>query len=82
MAIDRFSDQPPYRQVAAVLRDRIRGGQITARLPSARDLVAEFGVAPMTALKALRLLRDEGWAKMAVGMGTWVTDREDWPEAD
>jgi GntR family transcriptional regulator len=80
MTIDRFSDVPPFRQVAAVLRDRIRSGQITDRLPSARDLMEEFGVASMTALKALRLLREQGWARMAVGMGTWVSPREDWPE--
>jgi GntR family transcriptional regulator len=78
--VDRFSDVPPYRQVGAILCDRIRAGEITDRLPSARDLAAEFGIAPFTALKALRLVREWGYAKVSQGMGTWVSDRADWPD--
>lgn len=80
MEVDRFSDTPPYRQVGAILRDRILAGDITARLPSARDLAAEFGIAPFTAIKALRLVREWGYARVTAGMGTFVTPREDWPE--
>jgi DNA-binding GntR family transcriptional regulator len=70
--IDRFSGVPPYRQIAAHLRDRIISGDLPARLPSARDLQAEFGVAAITAVKALRLLREEGYARVSPGMGTYA----------
>lgn len=78
--IDRFSAEPPYRQVAGWLRDRITSGELTGRLPSARDLTGEFGIAAFTAIKALRLLRQEGYARVAPGLGTFAAPPEDWPE--
>lgn len=79
MEVDRFSATPPYRQVAEQLRDAIRAGEITVRLPSARDISQDTGVAAYTAIKALRLLREWGYAKVSQGQGTWVSPREDWP---
>lgn len=75
MSIDPESPVAPYRQVAAILRERIEAGQITNRLPSIADLVAEFGIARTTASKALRLLVAEGVAEVSPGMGTYVTRR-------
>lgn len=64
----------PYRQVAAILRERIERGQYQPglRLPSIKDLVDEFGVARTTAGKALRLLEAEGLAEKSQGMGYYV----------
>lgn len=64
----------PYRQVAAILRDRIEAGtyQRGLRLPSITDLVGEFGIARTTAGKALRLLVDEGLAEKSEGMGFYA----------
>ncbi len=72
--IDYESAVPAYRQVAAVLRQRIADGtyQPGRRLPSITALVQEFGVAQLTARKALRVLVDEGLAEMTPGMGTFV----------
>jgi GntR family transcriptional regulator len=72
--IDHESAVPVYRQVAAILRERIEAGtyQPGRRLPSVRDLVQEFGIAQLTARKALRVLVDEGVAEMTPGMGTYV----------
>jgi DNA-binding GntR family transcriptional regulator len=72
--IDYESAVPVYRQVAAILRERIEAGtyQPGRRLPSVRDLVQEFGIAQLTARKALRVLVDEGVAEMTPGMGTYV----------
>jgi len=69
------SAQAPYRQVAAILRDRIETGRYPAgmRLPSINDLVQEFGIARVTAGKALRLLVAEGLAEMSPGMGFYVS---------
>lgn len=73
--IDHESAVPVYRQVAAILRDRIGSGEYAPgrRLPSVRGLVQEFGIAELTARKALRVLVDEGVAEMTPGMGTFVT---------
>ncbi len=72
--INYESSTAPYRQVAAILRDRIEAGRYPpgVRLPSINDLVQEFGVARTTAGKALRLLVDEGLAEMSQGMGFYV----------
>jgi DNA-binding GntR family transcriptional regulator len=64
----------PYRQVAAILRERIGAGRYApgTRLPSINDLVQEFGVARTTAGKALRLLVRDGLAEISQGMGFYV----------
>jgi GntR family transcriptional regulator len=74
--IDYDSATPVYRQVAAILRERIEDGtyQPGRRLPSINGLVQEFGVAQLTARKALRVLVDDGAATMTPGMGTFVKD--------
>jgi DNA-binding GntR family transcriptional regulator len=72
--INYESSTAPYRQVAAILRERIQTGRYPPgmRLPSINDLVQEFGVARTTAGKALRLLVTEGAAEMSAGMGFYV----------
>jgi GntR family transcriptional regulator len=73
--VDYDSAVAPYRQVAAILRQRIESGQYAPgrRLPSVSDLVQEFGVARTTAAKTLRLLVAEGLAELSPGMGYYVT---------
>ena len=70
--IDYESIDPPYLQLAAILRRRIEDGAITARLPGERDLHAEFGVAVVTARKAVRVLAQEGLVRTVRGWGTYV----------
>lgn len=72
--IDYESATPVYRQVAAILRDRIEDGTYAPgrRLPSITGLVQEFGVAQLTARKALHVLVEDGLAEMTPGMGTFV----------
>lgn len=72
--LDYDSATPIYRQVAAILRGRIESGEYQPgrRLPSVRGLVQEYGIAELTARKALRVLVDEGLAEMSPGMGTYV----------
>jgi GntR family transcriptional regulator len=72
--IDYESAVPVYRQVAAILRERIDAGtyQPGRRLPSVNGLVQEFGVAQLTARKALHVLVEDGIAEMTPGMGTFV----------
>lgn len=75
--INSDSAQPPYRQVAAILRARIAAGEITARLPGERSLADEFEVALGTVRKAIAVLRDEdGIVETTPGWGTYVKGRE------
>jgi DNA-binding GntR family transcriptional regulator len=84
MEVDRASSLPPYVQIADQLREMITSGRLEpgARLPSADFLVQDVGIARLTARKSLKLLRDEGWAYVSSGMGTYVAKREHWPGGD
>ena len=77
VTVDPTSHVAPYRQVAGLLRQRIESGELPpgARLPSIVDLTQEYGIARVTAAKALRLLVSEGLAIMSPGMGTYVAER-------
>ena len=72
--IDREGPVPAYRQIAGLLRDRIESGEYEPgrRLPSIATLVQEYGVAKITAQKALRVLIDEGVAEVSPGLGVFV----------
>ena len=75
--VHRESVVPPWQQIADVLRERIRGGQYPpgTRVPSIVALSDEFGVAPVTARKALTALQREGLVESRTGWGTFVTDK-------
>ena len=65
-----------YRQLAGVLRDRIRSGELPPgqRMPSEKDLHDEFGLARETVRRALGVLRAEGLIEVRHGHGTFVVD--------
>lgn len=65
---------PQARRVYDALRERLRRGQAPpgSRLPSHRELAAEFGVAPLTARHALAELEREGFVVRVQGRGTFV----------
>lgn len=75
--VDHDSNVPPYKQVAAILREQIESGALgpRQRLPSIAGLVQEYGIARTTAAKALKVLVDEGLAEVVPGWGTYVTQR-------
>jgi GntR family transcriptional regulator len=68
---------PKYRQVAGVLRDRIRSGALAPgdRVPSEAELVAEFGFDRGTVREAVKVLRKEGLVDVIHGRGTFVRRR-------
>ncbi len=45
-----------------------------SRLPSAREMRAEFGVSQMTIRTAIERLRAAGWVTTTPGAGVFVTD--------
>ncbi|MFI5839388.1 NUDIX domain-containing protein [Catenuloplanes sp. NPDC051500] len=65
-----------YRQLAAVLRDRIRSGELHTgqRVSSEKDLHDEFGLARETIRRALAVLRQEGLIEVRHGHGTFVSE--------
>lgn len=70
---------PPYLAIAAALRARIDSGQLPpgAMLPSITRISQEWGVAKVTAAKALKELRSEGLARSVPGWGTFVAGPDD-----
>lgn len=66
--------EPPYRRIAGEIRRRIDLGELRPgdRVPSARQLTREHGVAIATATRVLALLRAEGLVLTRPGAGTVV----------
>ena len=82
--VHRESIVPPWQQIADVLRGRIESGEYSpgSRVPSIIKLADEFGVAPVTARKALAALQREGLVESRTGWGTFVVERSgDGPRA-
>lgn len=69
-------DVPRWRQVYAVLEERIADGAYPpgGRLPSAMAVCDEFGISQVTAKRVLTELRSAGLAYMEPGIGTFVTE--------
>lgn len=70
------------QRIADLLREKIRRGELRpgARLPSARQIVSEHGVALATATRVLALLQRERLVRAIPGIGTVVRARDDGPE--
>lgn len=66
--------RPEYLQVAAALRDAIRGGEWApgALMPSEPELAARYGVTRATVNRAMSILRAEGLVRPERGRGTTV----------
>ncbi|MFC8583443.1 GntR family transcriptional regulator [Streptomyces sp. NPDC057217] len=77
--IEFAPDQPRWRQVADVIRQRIEDGTYPprTRVPSVLGLQAEFGIAAATGQKVHRALRDEGLIYTEPGLGSFVSQPED-----
>ncbi|MFH8404851.1 GntR family transcriptional regulator [Streptomyces sp. NPDC018019] len=69
---------PVYVQIAGVLRARINRGdwKPLRPLPGEQRLADEFGVARMTARKAVRVLADEGTLFVVPQRGAFVSAPE------
>jgi GntR family transcriptional regulator len=78
MTIDREWDEPVYQQLARILREQIRSGDLEPRrpIPSVRTLVERYGVARATAAKAVQVLADEGLVRVVPGRGWFVARRD------
>src|SRR5258708_39759014 len=73
-----FEAPPPkYAQVIAAIQRRIESGEYPpgSLLPSEHQLSDEFGIARPTVVRALRVLRQEGWIDTQQGKGSFVRGR-------
>src|SRR5882724_725981 len=68
---------PKYAQVITALQQRIESGEYPpgSLLPSEHQLSAEYGTARPTVVRALRVLRQEGWIDTQQGKGSFVRGR-------
>lgn len=84
MSVDLDRTRPIWRQVAAIVQARIADGTYPAgaKVPSVVELSTEFGVAASTAQKVLAHLKAEGLVRAEVGIGTFVSELPQPPEAE
>jgi DNA-binding GntR family transcriptional regulator len=68
---------PKYAQIITALQERIDSGEYPpgSLMPSEHQLSAEFGTARPTVVRALRVLRQEGWIDTQQGKGSFVRGR-------
>jgi len=84
MALAPDDSRPPYRQIADELRRMVLSGEVApgGKLPSNRQLMDRYGVAPQTVQSAFRLLKEEGLTYSVHGRGTFVrTELPDAPDS-
>jgi DNA-binding GntR family transcriptional regulator len=74
VSIDYQSADPPYRQLAAILRGQIERGELTGTVPSITALIQTYGVAKNTVRKAISVLAEAGLVRVEPGWGTFVTE--------
>jgi DNA-binding LacI/PurR family transcriptional regulator len=65
--------------IGQIQTHQLRGNQ---RIPSEKDLSAQWGVSPLTVGKALSQLEQEGYLIRKVGDGTYVRDEEELPRRE
>jgi len=75
--LDKYSDIPLYQQLAVILRERIRAGQLKHLdpLPSETMLEQEFEVSRDTVRRAIQQLRDDELVFTVRRRGTFVGPR-------
>jgi GntR family transcriptional regulator len=74
MTIEPVSEIPVYKQLADIIRRRIRNGELPpgSLVPSEATLQQEYGIARDTVRRAMGVLRDEGLIVTAPGKGSFV----------
>ena len=74
MSIDHLGETPVYLQLAAILRDRIRSGDLVVGrpVPSLPHLMADYEISRGTAARAVKVLVDEKLVRIVPGRGAYV----------
>lgn len=81
MTVDHEGRTPVYLQIAAILRDKVSSGELRPgrQVPSETKLMQEYGVARLTARKAVRVLVSEGLVEVVTGRGAYVLPENERP---
>lgn len=68
-----------YKTISSSLKEKITIGNLKAgqRLPTVAALAKEYSVSPVTALRAISHLKEQGLIKTTWGDGSYVSERED-----
>jgi DNA-binding GntR family transcriptional regulator len=74
MDLDHEGGTPLYRQIADIIAARVAAGELQPDrpIPSEAAMVQEFGVARLTARRAVRELAERGLVYVVRGKGTFV----------
>ena len=72
--IDPIGPVAPYRQLAAILRERIESGRYKQgeRIPTESELIGEFELARSTVRRAVNELREQRLVHTVPQRGTYV----------
>ncbi|MEU7699337.1 winged helix-turn-helix domain-containing protein [Streptomyces sp. NPDC039028] len=75
MSLDPQSGRPLYMQLADVIAAKIATGEYAPdrMIPTPARLAEEFGIAVLTARRAMRELRERGLIITVPGKGSYVT---------
>ena len=75
-----FSAVPRYRQLANILIEQIKAGELPpgTPIPSKRVIRETYGVAGSTCDRAIDVLKEAGMVITVPGLGLFVTDRTHW----
>jgi GntR family transcriptional regulator len=70
------TDRPLYEQIAAMVRTELAGGRLQPgdRMPSVRDLAAQYRVNPNTVMRAYQELERERILTTVRGQGTFIVN--------
>jgi GntR family transcriptional regulator len=68
---------PPYLAIAADLKAKIDSGELPEgeQVPPVPEICEQYKVSRGTALRVLKVLRDDGYAESQPGWGTFVKKR-------
>jgi GntR family transcriptional regulator len=79
VTIDPLGPVPQYKQLAAILRDKIERRELQPgeRLPSELALQQEYDLARGTVRRTVDLLRSEGLVFTVPARGTYVAERDE-----
>lgn len=82
VTIDHRAEEPPYLQLAAILRARIEAGELApgVMIPSITTLSQEYGIAVSTVRRSLDVLKAEGLIRTRPSWGTFVVPPAERPK--
>lgn len=77
--MDFKANNPLYLQVVTDIKKQIITGKLSpgAKLPSTRELAAQYQINPNTAVRVYSQLEQDGITFIRRGIGTFVTEQED-----